>query len=371
MTCAENREQHSALLDGELTAEARALVQAHLDGCAECVGELTRLARLMGMLHALPPERAPLGFVDRVLEAARPTPWYVRLGRRVLLPWRVKVPLEAAAVLVVALGAVYVFQQTPELQRAARYEAPAPAPSAPAPSVPAPTPAPPAAREAAPREAAPVAEPREAPKPAERREEPARPAVAPSPPGPAPPREAPQADSGAAPKLESAMKERDATSAETGARDAAKANVLKDSPRPASPPLGAPAEGERGREKKSDDAPAADPKAQVEGRQRLGQAAPSAPAQPRVLVAPHASGRLRVFNRDAAERALRDLRERLGVAEAFRRDAGEGGVLIEMVVPRAAYAEFTRGLTEIGVWASERDPAAPPEQIRLQILLLR
>jgi anti-sigma factor RsiW len=72
MTCAENREQHSALLDGELPAVARARVEAHLAGCAECSAELARLTRMLGMLHTLPAERAPVGFVDRVLAAARP-----------------------------------------------------------------------------------------------------------------------------------------------------------------------------------------------------------------------------------------------------------------------------------------------------------
>ena len=84
---------------------------------------------MLGMLHALPAARAPLGFVDRVLEAARPTPWYARLGRRILQPWRVKLPLEAAALSWWRSGAVYVFQKTPELQQAARYEAPAPSPA--------------------------------------------------------------------------------------------------------------------------------------------------------------------------------------------------------------------------------------------------
>jgi len=53
----------------------------------------------------------------------------------------VKLPLEAAAVMLVALGAVYVFQNTPELQQAARQEPPV---SAPVPVSPPATPAPPA-----------------------------------------------------------------------------------------------------------------------------------------------------------------------------------------------------------------------------------
>ncbi len=351
MTCAESRELHSAFLDGELGGDERALVEGHLAGCPECAQELERLARMLGMLHALPAARAPLGFVDRVLEAARPTPWYARLGRRILQPWRVKVPLQAAALVVVALGAVYIYQRTPELQQAARYEAPAPSPTSPPPSAPSP-----AAREPAARAPEPPAGSKVAESP-----EPARPV--PSPPAV----EAPRSDA----KQESARKEGDIAPAESGARDASRSKVMKDAARPATPAPTAPAEAERTPEKKAD-APAPAPETQVEGRrQRLGEVAPSAPTQARMLVAPDVSGRLAVDDREAAERALAELRARLGVAEAFRRDAGDGGVIIEMIVPRPAYADFTRGLAAIGRWTADRDPAAPPEQIRLQILLVR
>ncbi len=359
MTCAENREFHSALLDGELGGAERALVEGHLTACPECARELERLASMLGMLHALPAARAPLGFVDRVLEAARPTPWYAHLGRRILQPWRVKLPLEAAALIVVALGAVYVYQKTPELQQAARYEAPAPSPTSPPSSAP-----PPAARAPA----APAPEPPAGSKAVERQEP-----APPSGPAPAaaPPADAPRFDSPAPPKLESARKEGDAAPAETGARDASRSNVMKDATRPATPAPTAPAEAERAREKKAD-TPAPAPQGPAEGqRQRLGEGAPSAPVQARVLVAPQASGRLAVDDREGAERALAELRTRLGVAEAFRRDAGDAGVIIEMVVPRQAYADFTRGLAAIGRWTADRDPADPPEQIRLQILLVR
>jgi anti-sigma factor RsiW len=336
MTCAENRELHSALLDGELRGDERALVEGHLAGCPECARELERLARMLGMLHALPAARAPLGFVDRVLEAARPAPWYARLGRRVLQPWRVKLPLQAAALVVVALGAVYVYQKTPELQQAARYEAPAP--TSPTPSAP-----PPAAREPGAPAPARAPEPPAGSKAAERQEP------------------APRADSPELAKRES----------DTGARDASRSNVIKDAPPPATPAPAAPAEAERAREKKAD-APEPAPRTQAEDRSsRLGEAAPSAPLQSRMLVAPDASGRLAVDDREAAERALAELRARLGVAESFRRDAGEGGVLIELVVPRQGYADFARGLAAIGRWTADREPAGPPEQIRLQILLVR
>ncbi|HKZ04399.1 MAG TPA: hypothetical protein VJU81_02925, partial [Methylomirabilota bacterium] len=75
-----------------------------------------------------------------------------------------------------------------------------------------------------------------------------------------------------------------------------------------------------------------------------------------------------------AETALATLRGRLGVTEAFRRDAGAGAVSIELIVPRGAYAEFSRGLGEIGRWSVDREPSfaepAPAgSHVRLQMLL--
>lgn len=374
MTCAENREQHSALLDGELPAGERARVEAHLAACAECSAELARLARMLGMLHALPPERAPLGFVDRVLEAARPTPWYVRAGRRLAQPWRVKLPLEAAAVVIVALGAVYVFQKTPELQQAARHESPAPA------SAPVQAPAPPSQA--------------------------ASPATAPATPSesvPAVPPPAAQAPTTPArPPASSSERQRAKTASPGGA-------LSEDVNRTASSNLEAPAKGpapledaakqqaapaptakeitknkdaasreaESAVEKKADGArvdaqTAPAPPAQAEPRrQRLGRVAPATPEVARDFVPPDASGRLAVGDREAAERALAELRGRLGVTEAFRRDAGDGNVVIEMIVPRAALADFTHGLDGIGRWTWDRDPSTLPPQIRLQILLAR
>ena len=81
--------------------------------------------------------RAPAGFVDRVVAAAGAAPrraW----GRWLFQPLRVKVPLEAAALLLVGLTGFYLWERTPEIRQAARQEAPiaavAPAPpAAPAP----------------------------------------------------------------------------------------------------------------------------------------------------------------------------------------------------------------------------------------------
>src|SRR6185295_11805905 len=97
-------------------------VAAHLEGCPECRRELARLEQTVALLRRLEPARAPVGFVDRVLDAARPRPWYLRAAAAVFLPFSVKLPAEATALVMVALLAVYVFEETPALQESARIE---------------------------------------------------------------------------------------------------------------------------------------------------------------------------------------------------------------------------------------------------------
>jgi Putative zinc-finger len=133
VSCAEIRELFSARVDDALSVEERAQLDAHLATCADCVQEWQRFERAVSLLRATEPARAPAGFVDRVL-AARPRPWYRRLARFVLVPWTVKLPLEAAAILLVAGLAVVIFQRSPELQRDAY--APPPAVREPAPETP-------------------------------------------------------------------------------------------------------------------------------------------------------------------------------------------------------------------------------------------
>jgi Putative zinc-finger len=141
VTCEDIRELFSPRVDDALTDEERDRLDAHLATCAECAREWRRFERAVGLLRAVEPAQAPTGFVDRVL-AARPQPWYRRLVRGVLMPWPVKVPLGAAAVVLVGGLAVMLFQRSPDLQRAARAPEPPAAVTAPSPDAMIPSPAP-------------------------------------------------------------------------------------------------------------------------------------------------------------------------------------------------------------------------------------
>jgi hypothetical protein len=177
VTCQEIRDLFSARLDEALAPDQQAQLDAHLAACADCAREWERFAAAVALVRGLEPARAPAGFVDRVL-AARPEPWYRRLGRGLFVPWPVKLPLEAAAVVLIAGLAIVIFQRSPELQRAARPPETPPPAATPAPAE---SPAPSAVPERDVRAPAPVGE--TAPAPARQRPTDAPAAGRRSPPG--------------------------------------------------------------------------------------------------------------------------------------------------------------------------------------------
>lgn len=354
MSCSEVRERLSALLDEALPAAEQAACRVHVADCPECRRELERLRETVRRLGALPQPRAPEGLAERVLAAVRagpgaPPPHPAPPGRlaaaRMALfrPLRIKLPLQAAALLVVALGAAYVFRHTPELQQASRPEPlgssdPGPAAvSAPRPAAPAPgppmSPAPPLAP--APAEA-PVPRP-----PAAARQ----PAVPASPPG---------------------------RQEHRAGREAGEAEVLQERqevpPAAAAPAPGArPAEPERARDASRLQGLRADTgRAKAAASREEASPDPAAASAPRAGEAParlaaapvRLSGRLVVGDVDQALQALSRLVSEAGGRELARRSEG-GQTVVELALPPAGQARVLAALPGLGRW--EPDPAAPAE----------
>ena len=309
MTCHEARELFSALIDEALDAGERGAVEAHLETCAECRRELERFRATVSLLRAVEPARAPAGFVGRVLDAARPTPWYRRLLSALFLPWPVKLPAEAAAVVLVAVGVVYLYNATPELQQASQFE------------------------------------------PAQAPRETGRPRVTEPPASAAPEtgRRAPFAAPLASPPLPQ--------SPAPATRKPMEKDELKDASRDADRQA-ALAEGRA--EGKLEAAQA--PEARADAPSAKRQAA--APRGVASFVPPDVSGRLAVSDRDAALRGLDELVARLG-AVVDRRLAGSEGPIVEISIAREAYGEFVRELARLGRWQPTREPAELPAQIRI------
>jgi hypothetical protein len=368
MTCTETRDLFSALADDALTPVERAALDAHLAGCAECRRELARFERTVKLVRALDPAHAPAGFVDRVLAAAQPVPWPRRLARRVARPWPT-LPLGAAALLVLGGLAVLLFRGSPELQRAARYQSESP---------PAPTTAPPPSERAVrptpttPEPQQPAApERRQPPPPASevlqgeratgsKRAETSAETKEPS----------DEARNAAPPSAESFRAKGESTERAQEKSDSEReplSKLRKTTPSVAQDALSAP--GARS----AAAPPAADRQAPPAPARDLRDAAPRAPAatapsiatakaQPTPQIAPlsrtgpmtgvpaappDVTAQLRAADVSAAERSLIKLAARVGGRQTGRRIGG-GRVVVELAVPREAYAEFVREAAALG-----------------------
>jgi hypothetical protein len=357
MTCHDARESLSAFLDEALAPDERRQVAAHLEGCPDCRRELARLEQTVALLRRVEPARAPVGFVDAVTAAARPRPWYRRVAAAVFLPFSVKLPAEATAVVMVALLAVYVFERTPALQESARTQPEVRED----PREKTARPAPPTVltdrfdRDSSSGERSPESKARPLEKEQDRREAPA-------------------------------ARERIASEAETPKQEAAPAPAA---PRlDAVPPVAAPPAATAPAAPSAPAPGAAPPASKVEGALEKSQAenrqapvppsaessrgAPAAPASPRLAAkrAPSADAvtGIAVRDRDAAERDLAELIARVGGRETGRRRE-EDATIVEAVVPQPRYAEFTQSLARLGAWRVEAERSDLPAQVHVILRL--
>ncbi len=326
MTCTETRDLFSALADDALTPGERAALDAHLAGCAECRRELAAFGRTVALVRAIDPAHAPAGFVDRVLAAARPEPWPRWLARRLSAPWPT-LPLGAAALLLVAGLAVLLFRASPEQQETARHQPAPPGPSAPAPS-----------RETAPSAASDSSQAdtaRDAGATATATRE-----VAPAAPPPAARAPEPPARLG------------DVAESKNRLEQAAPAVEPTAPARDAPPPA---LEGRRAKLDSiaTDTAKASRPRQDAAPLSRTG-------AMTGILAAPpDVTAQLRAADTSVAERSLIELAGRLGGGQTGRRIDG-GRVVVELAVPREAYAQFVREATALGPFSIEQQATDRP-----------
>jgi putative zinc finger protein len=321
LSCRDVRDRFSARLDEALDDDERSGIDAHLATCGECTREWEGFARTVTLLRAVPAASAPAGFVDRVM-AARPRPWYRRLARGLFVPWPVKLPVEAAAIVLVAGLAVLVFQRSPDLQRAARPPAPPPAvETAPTPLTAEPVPL---RREPS---ATTAAETRR----------PAREPVA-----------APGASQRPVPEA---------------SRDVATPRAAQPSGREEAPAKGL-----------ADNAPA--PKESERARATAPQVPAAAPALQkssevkRLSAALDVHARLGVAQPDAAERAVRDLVARAS-GRVVSRVGDENAVVLELALPGERWEEFQRGLQALGTLRLEGPGPDTAGPVRLGLRLER
>jgi hypothetical protein len=116
MNCEDVQKYLSDLLDKSLDVERVQEIGYHLAACSLCSEEMASLTECQRLVSGLPAVEPPVGFTNRVMaevrEAANPT----SLWERLFLPLRIKIPLQATAVVLIAVLAAYIYQKEP-LQR--------------------------------------------------------------------------------------------------------------------------------------------------------------------------------------------------------------------------------------------------------------
>ncbi|HET8577776.1 MAG TPA: zf-HC2 domain-containing protein [Methylomirabilota bacterium] len=345
----DSRDWFSDYLDEALSPAERAGADAHLADCGECRRELERFLQTVSLLHRVERPRAPAGFVDRVVAAATPAPWYRRwLGH--VFPLPMTMPVQVAALVILSVGAVYLFQRTPELQQAARETAPPATGRLETPAAPPATSSVDSFRGKSPEPSRRADQESDRPKP-ERKMAKARPPL------PASKPISPPAESAAPPSVQAESKSIEAEAKKEGALDRAAAQPSGDMKPRSAPAPSAPAPPER----------------QGSSNERL-QSPPSVVPTPGLAsksaaVTTIVAGRLAVKDRDTAERALAQLLNRLKVTELSRR-RDSAGVVLEVLVSKEAYGELTEGLSRIGAWTLEAEPSELPAQVPMRLRLL-
>ncbi len=122
MRCEEIQNRLSAYLEDEIEPAGRRAIEEHLSDCGRCRHELEMLRRTISALASLEQIDVPYRLTASIEGGvqARGTTWLQRLTSRLFFPLHIKLPLEAMALILVALGAVYIYRSAPGLAQAPR-----------------------------------------------------------------------------------------------------------------------------------------------------------------------------------------------------------------------------------------------------------
>ena len=103
MNCSEIKELLSEYVDEVLDVKTKALVDEHLSTCRDCQQELASLKTLINELGSLESVAPPKEFLHQVHEGMEQRSWFSEILRTLFVPMRVKIPLEFAGAVAMAI----------------------------------------------------------------------------------------------------------------------------------------------------------------------------------------------------------------------------------------------------------------------------
>jgi hypothetical protein len=111
MNCEEIGLQLSEFLDQTLDGEYLRNVREHLVDCRRCGEELAGLAECRRLVSGLPVVEPPAGLVTRIMADVREAAHRPGILQRLFPPVRLKMPLQAAALVLIGILSVYLYQK--------------------------------------------------------------------------------------------------------------------------------------------------------------------------------------------------------------------------------------------------------------------
>lgn len=118
MDCAVIQELLSEYIDGTLDANTVQVVEKHILVCKDCKETLASLSAMVEELNTLEPIKPPADFLDKIHQRMEPRSGFVRLFRKLFVPFKIKIPLQLAAAATASILVVMVLNlQKSEYQK--------------------------------------------------------------------------------------------------------------------------------------------------------------------------------------------------------------------------------------------------------------
>ena len=117
MNCEEVSKHLTEYLDKTLDTAMTTRVATHVISCALCRAESSELADCIRQVASLPELDPPLGFAQRVMAHVRDMEPKPSLWQRLIQPLTSRVPVQATAVALVAIGAIALYQKEQPLKQ--------------------------------------------------------------------------------------------------------------------------------------------------------------------------------------------------------------------------------------------------------------
>jgi hypothetical protein len=121
MECSEVQKRLSAYLEKVVSSRQKALIDGHLKKCKKCRQSLADLKKAVEYVQKLEEVEPPAWLAQKVMAQVRAEAEAKRvIWQRLFRPFHIKLPLEAIALIFVAVGAFYIFKAVQPAMRLAK-----------------------------------------------------------------------------------------------------------------------------------------------------------------------------------------------------------------------------------------------------------